>query len=89
VGTAQQERIPASSLSTFEETAIVDEESVEPTSGHPELILGGTRCRLTCEDRTRGFHQGQSNNARKQAVYSDAVRPIHPINIVAEPGKSL
>src|SRR5260221_246228 len=34
------------------------------------------RCRLTIEDRARGFHQGQStSNAHKQAGYSDAVRP--------------
>ena len=66
----------APGLSTSAETATVDDESVEPALGHPELIEGGTRCRLTCEDQACGFHQGQSIHAHKQAVYSDAVRPI-------------
>src|SRR6185436_10362949 len=57
------------------ETARVDEESVRPTPGYSESIEGSNRCRLTCENRARGFHQGQSENAHKQAVYSDAVRP--------------
>lgn len=34
----------------------------------------------------RGFHQGQSSDARKQAVYSDAVRPIHLISNVHNRG---
>jgi hypothetical protein len=34
--------------------------TVRPTPGHPEHLTGSFRCRLTCEDRARGFHQGQS-----------------------------
>ena len=53
----------------------------------PMNSAAAPRCRLTYGNRACGFHQGQSFRARKQAGYSDAVRPFE--FSLAVPGKSL
>ena len=70
-----------------QKTAIVDDEQVRPAPGHSGYFGGKNFCRLTYGNRACGFHQGQSSRARKQAGYSDSVRPFE-ISL-AMPGKSL